>query len=90
MVFCGYNRAVKASKLSITICKKMDEEHFVSVIIPNYNYANYIGDAIESVMVQTYNNFELIVVDNGSKDNSRQVLENLKNKYSPTSSIFSK
>ena len=66
----------------------MDEEHFVSVIIPNYNYANYVGDAIESVMAQTYDNFELIVVDNGSKDNSRQVLEEFKNKYSPKLQVF--
>ena len=61
----------------------MTEDQFVSVIIPNYNYARYVGDAIESVMVQTYSYFELIVVDNGSTDNSKQVLEEFGNKYSP-------
>jgi len=57
------------------------EDHFVSVIIPNYNYANYVGDAIESVMAQSYKSFELIVVDNGSTDNSRLVLEGYGKKY---------
>jgi glycosyltransferase involved in cell wall biosynthesis len=47
----------------------------VSVIIANYNYGRFLAEAIESVLAQTYRNFELIVVDDGSTDNSRKVIE---------------
>jgi glycosyltransferase involved in cell wall biosynthesis len=46
----------------------------ISVIIPNYNYAAYVGEAIKSALAQTYSNFEIIVVNNGSEDNSLDVL----------------
>ena len=46
----------------------------VSVIIPNYNYAHYVGAAIESVLNQTYPDIEIVVVNNGSTDNSLEVL----------------
>jgi glycosyltransferase involved in cell wall biosynthesis len=52
----------------------------VSVIIPNYNYSQYIGEAVESVLSQTYANVEIIVVDDGSKDNSLEILETFGNK----------
>ena len=47
----------------------------VSVIIGNYNYGNFLAEAIDSVFQQTYRHFELIVIDDGSTDNSRQVIE---------------
>lgn len=52
----------------------------VSVIIPTYNRAKYVSQAIDSVLAQTYKDYEIIVVDDGSKDNTRQVLEAYKDK----------
>lgn len=53
----------------------------VSVLVPSYNHSKYITKCIESIMCQTYENFELIVIDDGSTDGSIEVLEGLKLKY---------
>lgn len=46
----------------------------VSILINNYNYGRFLGEAIESALNQTYKEREVIVVDDGSTDNSRQVI----------------
>ena len=53
----------------------------VSVIIPVYNHEKFLTDSIESVIRQTYKNIELIVIDDGSKDNSHNLLEILRTKF---------
>lgn len=47
----------------------------VSVIMPNYNYEKYLSSAIESVLHQTYEDLELIIIDNCSEDNSVEIIE---------------
>ena len=49
----------------------------VSVIIPNYNHASFLDERIESVLNQTFQNFEIIIMDDKSSDNSVDVI----NKY---------
>lgn len=51
----------------------------VSIIITGYNYATYIEGAIKSALSQTHTNIELIVIDDGSSDNTLQILEKYKN-----------
>ena len=52
----------------------------VSILVSNYNYARYIGDALQSALGQTYANIELIVCDDGSTDDSVQVIEQYERK----------
>lgn len=52
----------------------------VSVIINNYNYGCFLSEAIDSVLKQTYPNIEIIVVDDGSTDNSHEVIASYQDK----------
>ena len=46
----------------------------ISVVMPSYNHARFIGEAIASVLFQSHDNIEIIVVDDGSKDNSNEII----------------
>ena len=50
----------------------------VSIIMPSYNTAQYIEKTIESVMEQTYTNWELIIVDDCSSDNTEKIVKGIK------------
>jgi glycosyltransferase involved in cell wall biosynthesis len=56
---------------------------FISIVINNYNYAHYLIDAIESALAQTYPFKEIIVVDDGSTDNSQQIIKSYGDKIIP-------
>ena len=47
----------------------------VSIIMPSYNTGKYISDSIESIIAQTYSNWELIIIDDCSPDNSNEIIE---------------
>ena len=54
--------------------QKRDMNPRFSVIMPLYNKERYLKKAIESVIAQTYRDFELIIIDDGSTDNSLEIM----------------
>jgi hypothetical protein len=53
----------------------LPDEPLVSVLVSNYNYGRFVGDALKSVLEQTYGRIEIIVCDDGSTDDSSSVIE---------------
>jgi glycosyltransferase involved in cell wall biosynthesis len=51
----------------------------VSICIPIYNVGNFIGETLESIKNQSYNNWELIIVDDGSDDGAQKIIETFRN-----------
>ena len=52
----------------------------VSVLLANYNGEKHLHEAIESVLEQTYQDFEFVIIDDASTDSSRKVIENYHDK----------
>lgn len=66
----------------------LNQNNKISVIIPVYNIAEYLPCCIDSVLAQTYKNLEIILVDDGSTDNSRNIIEKYAEKDSRIVKIF--
>ncbi len=58
----------------------METDNKISVILPVYNSQEFISQSINSVLNQTYKNFELIIIDDGSTDNSKEICKKLSKK----------
>ncbi|TCM64368.1 alpha-1,3-rhamnosyltransferase [Acinetobacter calcoaceticus] len=56
---------------------EVNNQPLVSVVIPSYNHEQYVQDSIQSVIDQAYENIELIIIDDGSKDSSVQKIEQM-------------
>ena len=59
---------------SLTHKKEKAVDRLISVILPTYNNGDMISECIDSVLCQTYENFELIIINDGSTDDSESVL----------------
>ena len=55
------------------------KDPLVTIYITNYNYGKYLQKSIESVLNQTFKNFELIIIDDGSTDSSKNIISKFKN-----------
>lgn len=64
--------------------KNLNKNHLVSVIIPTFNRANLISQTLDSIKAQTYEHWECIIVDDGSSDNTEEIV----NQYSLIDSRF--
>lgn len=53
----------------------MNDQPFFSVCIPNYNYAHYLKETVDSVLSQSFQDFEIIIVDNASTDQSWELMQ---------------
>lgn len=66
----------RTSPQVLSLCRKMaHKKPTVSVIVPNYNHAKYLPKRLDSIFQQTYRDFEVILLDDASTDNSIEVLE---------------
>ncbi|WP_269975615.1 glycosyltransferase [Dickeya lacustris] len=65
-----------------------DYEPLVSVIVPNYNHEKYLKERLDSIYNQSYKNIEVILLDDKSTDNSRDVLEEYAKRYKENTRIF--
>ncbi|MCA1993441.1 MAG: glycosyltransferase [Coleofasciculus sp. S288] len=70
---------ISEKETASSVIESPNDTPLVSVIIPSFNRANYLTEAVESVLKQTFINLECIIVDDGSTDNTRQVSEELMN-----------
>lgn len=66
------------------------KQPLVTVIVPNYNHEKYLEQRLESIFNQTYSNYEVILMDDCSTDNSLSVLNKYKNHKKVTASVFNK
>jgi glycosyltransferase involved in cell wall biosynthesis len=69
-------------KFEPVVLPPLSDGPLISVLIPNYDYGRFVGLALESVRNQSYGNFEALVCDDGSTDNSRQVIQEFASKDS--------
>jgi len=67
----------------------MDHEVLVSVYITNFNYGKYIRQAVNSVLQQSLQDFEIIIIDDGSTDDSREIIHEFRD-YPQIKTIFQK
>ncbi|WP_264080434.1 glycosyltransferase family 2 protein [Fusobacterium pseudoperiodonticum] len=67
---------------------EIDNNIFISVIVPIYNAENFLPRCIESVLDQTFKNFELLLINDGSKDSSLDICNKYLEKFPDKIKVF--
>lgn len=68
----------------------LNDKFKISIVVPVYNLEGYLSPCLDSLINQTYKNLEIILVDDGSTDNSRDIIEDYKKKDSRIISLYKK
>lgn len=80
----GYEKKVFDNHHPLINTQELNQSEYkdlVSIVIPCYNQAEYLEKTVESVIQQTYQNIEIIIVNDGSPDNTQEVATHLQTKY---------
>ena len=59
----------------------MKKNPLVTIYITNYNYGRYLKKSIESIFEQTFKDFELLIIDDGSNDDSKRIIKEYDDRY---------
>lgn len=66
----------------------MNENSLISVIVPAYNVEKWLSRCLDSILNQTYKNIEIVVIDDGSKDNTKSLIDEYSHKYKNIISVY--
>ena len=59
----------------------MNEDHLISILVTNFNYSIFLRRCIASLLIQNFKNIELLLIDDGSTDNSLDEIDQLKSQF---------
>ena len=66
---------LKSDEFNLDAVYRNEEQPLVSIVIPSYNHAHFLGQALQSILDQTYSKWEVIVIDNYSSDRTRCLIK---------------
>lgn len=79
-----FSAAAVAPKI-FSICRNItNQKPFISIIVPNFNHAKYLEARLESIYKQTFQDFEVIILDDASTDNSMEIIESYRQHLNTT------